>query len=53
METDSRQEEIKQSQPTVFGKIPIIAIIFPPIGLLMLIQYVLRKKDKKDALKED
>ena len=29
------------------GKIPLIALIFPPIGLIMLIENLIRKNKKK------
>ena len=27
----------------LFSKVPIIAIIFPPVGILMLLKYALKK----------
>ena len=38
----------KKSKPLKIGGIPIIAIIFPPIGLLMLLKYFLNKNKQED-----
>ena len=38
------EHEEKRSKPFYLGKIPLIAIVFPPIGFIMLIQYLLRKR---------
>ena len=36
----------KKSKPLSIRDIPIIAIIFPPLGLLMLLKYLLNKNRK-------
>ena len=47
MEEKSKIED--KSNYLIFGKIPLIAIIFPPIGMMMLLEYFLKKKtDKED-----
>ena len=38
----------KKSKPLSIRGIPIIAIIFPPLGLLMLLKYLLNKNKKED-----
>ena len=38
----------KKSKPLNIRGIPIIAIIFPPLGLLMLLKYLLNKNRKED-----
>ena len=43
---DNNNEENKP-KPLYLGKVPLIALIFPPIGLIMLIEYLLRKKKIK------
>ena len=45
METDNNSN--KKSKPFNIRGIPIVAIIFPPLGLLMLLKYFLNK-NKKD-----
>tara|TARA_B100000767_G_C19511930_1_gene428792 strand:+ start:364 stop:513 length:150 start_codon:yes stop_codon:yes gene_type:complete len=41
-----RKEENKQK--SFLNKIPITAIIFPPIGLIMLLNYLLKKNKKEN-----
>tara|TARA_B100000959_G_C14938101_1_gene606612 strand:+ start:556 stop:705 length:150 start_codon:yes stop_codon:yes gene_type:complete len=41
----------KESRFLIFGKIPIVALIFPPLGLVLLIRYYLNKKTQKGGLK--
>jgi|APSaa5957512535_1039671.scaffolds.fasta_scaffold127442_3 hypothetical protein len=50
---DSKEKEEEQPKLIRIGNIPIIAIVFPPIGLLMLIQYMLTKlkTEKKEKSK--
>ena len=43
-EDDNNNKKIK---PLNIKGIPIIAIIFPPIGLLMLLKYLLNKNKKE------
>jgi hypothetical protein len=38
------KNENNQKGHLLFGEIPVIALIFPPIGLMMLIRYLLNKK---------
>jgi len=40
---DQDKDENDKSGDHLFKRIPIIAIIFPPIGFLMLLNYVLKK----------
>jgi hypothetical protein len=42
----NNENEGNRSKPLYLGKIPLIALIFPPIGLIMFIQYLLNKKGK-------
>ena len=46
MEEKSKTEN--KSEYLLFGRIPLIAIIFPPIGMMMLLQYFLKKKTEKE-----
>ena len=39
----------KKVKPLTIGGIPIIAIVFPPLGILMLLKYLLNK-NKKEGL---
>ena len=43
MEKKDSKAEIGKKDFLVFGKIPLIALIFPPIGFAMLINYILNK----------
>ena len=38
----------KKNKPFSIRGIPIIAIVFPPLGLLMLLKYYLNKNKKED-----
>ena len=40
---DQDKDKNDNSAHNVFTKIPLIAIIFPPIGFLMLFNYALKK----------
>lgn len=42
---DSNNKKVK---PLTIGGIPIIAIIFPPLGILMLFKYLLNKNKKEE-----
>ena len=47
MEKEEKKEEQKNSELFgVFRKIQIIAIIFPPIGIMMLIRHYIGKFEK-------
>ena len=46
MEKKQKNEEIINFK--LFGKIPIIAIIFPPIGFILLINFLIRNKMKDE-----
>jgi len=46
------KEEIEEEQKKtnlfgIFRKIPIMAIIFPPIGIMMLIKFYINKLERK------
>ena len=43
-------EENKKDNKFKIGKIPIMAIVFPPIGMMMLVNYLINFNNKK---KED
>ena len=43
----NNENEEKRPKPLHLGKIPLIALIFPPIGIILLIQYLLNKKNMK------
>ena len=43
MEKKDSKTEIVKKDFLVFGKIPLIALIFPPIGFAMLVNYILNK----------
>ena len=45
METDDNNS--KKNKPLSIKGIPIIAIVFPPLGLLMLLKYLLNKNKKE------
>ena len=38
----------KKNKPLSIRGIPIVAIVFPPLGLLMLLKYLLNKNRKED-----
>ena len=40
---DQDKDKNDQSIHNVFTKIPLIAIVFPPIGILMLFNHALKK----------
>jgi len=46
MEADDNSN--KKSKPLNIRGIPIVAIIFPPLGLLMLLKYFLNKNKKEE-----
>ena len=46
METDDNNN--KKNKPLSIRGIPIIAIVFPPLGLLMLLKYLLNKNKKEE-----
>ena len=46
MESDDNNN--KKNKPLSILGIPIIAIVFPPLGLLMLLKYLLNKNKKED-----
>jgi hypothetical protein len=46
MENDNNNN--KKIKPLAIRGIPIIAIVFPPLGLLMLLKYLLNKNKKED-----
>ena len=46
METDDSNN--KKNKPLSIRGIPIIAIVFPPLGLLMLLKYLLNKNKKEE-----
>ena len=45
--TDARNNKDKGKEFLLFGKIPLIALIFPPIGFAMLLNYLLTKQNKE------
>ena len=38
----------KKNKPLTIRGIPLIAIVFPPLGLLMLLKYLLNKNKKEE-----
>tara|TARA_B100000965_G_C19149811_1_gene565476 strand:- start:6 stop:146 length:141 start_codon:yes stop_codon:yes gene_type:complete len=46
MTTDDNNN--KKIKPLSIRGIPIIAIVFPPLGLLMLLKYLLNKNKKEN-----
>ena len=44
MEEKDKETDTNQNEYLIFGKIPIIAVIFPPIGFAMLVNYILNKQ---------
>tara|TARA_B100001758_G_C18044439_1_gene419869 strand:- start:321 stop:461 length:141 start_codon:yes stop_codon:yes gene_type:complete len=46
METDDNNNK-KNKTLTIRG-IPLIAIVFPPLGLLMLLKYLINKNKKEE-----
>ena len=44
----NNQNKENRPKQLLLGKIPLIAIIFPPIGFIMLIQFFLNKLKKKE-----
>ncbi|MBT6440690.1 MAG: hypothetical protein HOK72_13365 [Flavobacteriales bacterium] len=48
MEKEEIEEEQKKTNLFgIFRKIPIMAIIFPPIGIMMLIKFYINKLERK------
>ena len=43
MEKKGCKTEIGKKDFLIFGKIPLVALIFPPIGFGMLVNYILNK----------
>ena len=48
MKVKSNNKKVTNKKNKLFGKIPIIAIIFPPIGFIMLLNYYLKKYNSKE-----
>ncbi len=48
MKLKSNKKKVTNKKNKLFGKIPIIAIIFPPIGFIMLLNYYLKKYNSKE-----
>ena len=46
-EDHSDSDKDKEKEFLLFGKIPLIALIFPPIGFAMLLNYLLTKQNKE------
>ena len=46
MENDNNNN--KKIKPLSIRDIPIMAIVFPPLGLLMLLKYLLNKNKKEN-----
>lgn len=44
MEEKDKETGTNKNEYLIFGKIPIIAVIFPPIGFAMLVNYILNKQ---------
>ena len=44
MEEKDKETDSNKNEYLIFGKIPIIAVIFPPIGFAMLVNYLLNKQ---------
>ena len=47
MKEEREQNKTEQREFFIFGKIPLIALIFPPIGFVMLLNYILTKRTKE------
>jgi mannose/fructose/N-acetylgalactosamine-specific phosphotransferase system component IIC len=47
LEKEKKRKENKKEK-SFLNKIPIAAIIFPPIGFIMLINYLLKKNKKEN-----
>ena len=43
MEIKDGKTETGKKRFLIFGKIPLIALVFPPIGFGMLVNYILNK----------
>ena len=41
---DDKKPGTNQNDYLLFGKIPLIAVIFPPIGFAMLVNYIINKQ---------
>ena len=50
METNDNNN--KKNKPLTIRGIPLVAIVFPPLGLLMLLKYLLNKNKKEDKWKD-
>ena len=47
MDKKDQSDEEKGGEFLLFGKIPLIALIFPPIGFAMLLNYLLTKHNRE------
>ncbi len=45
---DDKEPGTNQNEYLLFGKIPLIAVIFPPIGFAMLVNYIINKQKGED-----
>tara|TARA_Y100000768_G_C23901329_1_gene645231 strand:+ start:158 stop:307 length:150 start_codon:yes stop_codon:yes gene_type:complete len=43
-----KERKEKNKEKSFLNKIPIAAIIFPPIGFIMLLNYLLKKNKKEN-----
>ena len=47
MDREDHSDKDNGKEFLLFGKIPLIALIFPPVGFAMLLNYLLTKQDKE------
>ncbi len=47
MDKEDHSDKDNGKEFLLFGKIPLIALIFPPIGFAMLLNYLLTKQNKE------
>ena len=51
MKKEEKNEQKESKYSSILRKIPIRAIIFPPVGIIMLLNYIINKQKKKDKIK--
>ena len=51
MKKEEKNEQKESKYSSILRKIPIRAIIFPPVGIIMLLNFIINKQKKKDKIK--
>ena len=51
MKKEEINEQKESKYSSILRNIPIRAIIFPPVGIIMLLNFIINKLKKKDKIK--